>query len=89
MMGWQWHQLDHMQIICISLQTDNHASTSPLSPDALPAIQLKAVVTVLNTFLIIIIIIGKFPIVQGSQRIKLSVPKMLGARATFQCHTAS
>ena len=31
MMGWQWHQLDHMQIICILLQTDNHASTSPLS----------------------------------------------------------
>jgi len=30
MMGWQWHQLDHMQIICTSLQTDNHASTSPL-----------------------------------------------------------
>jgi len=28
---WQWHQLDHMQIICTSLQTDNHASTSPLS----------------------------------------------------------
>ena len=21
-MGWQWHQLDHMQIICTSLQTD-------------------------------------------------------------------
>jgi len=31
MMGWQWHQPDHMQIICTSLQTDNHASTSPLS----------------------------------------------------------
>jgi len=31
MMGWQWHQLDHMQIICTSLQTDNHASTSPAS----------------------------------------------------------
>jgi len=30
MMGWQWHQLDHMQIICISLQTDNHAKTSSL-----------------------------------------------------------
>ena len=30
MIGWQWHQLDHMQIICASLQTDNHASTSPL-----------------------------------------------------------
>jgi len=40
MMGWQWHQLDHMQIIFTSLQTDNHASTSPLSfyrPDAPPA----------------------------------------------------
>jgi len=27
---WQWHQLDHMQV-CTSLQTGNHASTSPLS----------------------------------------------------------
>ena len=26
---WQWHQLDYMQV-CISLQTDNHASTPPL-----------------------------------------------------------
>jgi len=31
MMGWQWHQLGHMQINCTSLQTDNHGSTSPLS----------------------------------------------------------
>jgi len=31
MMGWQWHQLDHMQIICTSLQIDNHAITSPLN----------------------------------------------------------
>jgi len=23
MMGWQWHQLDHMQIICTSLQMHN------------------------------------------------------------------
>jgi len=29
--GWQWHQLDHMQITCTSLQTDNHASTSSLN----------------------------------------------------------
>ena len=39
-MEWQWHQVDHMQIICTSLQTDNYASTSPLSfygSDALPA----------------------------------------------------
>ena len=27
---WQWHQLGHMHV-CISLQTDNHASTPPLS----------------------------------------------------------
>ena len=26
----QWHQLGHMQV-CTSLQTDNHASTQPLS----------------------------------------------------------
>jgi len=30
MIGWHWHQLDHMQVICTSLQTDNHASTSSL-----------------------------------------------------------
>ena len=39
---WHWHQLGHMQV-CISLQTDNHASTPPLMffyrPDALPAAQ--------------------------------------------------
>jgi len=27
---WQWHQLGRMQV-CTSLQTDNHANTSPLS----------------------------------------------------------
>ena len=27
---WQWHQLGHMQV-CTSFQTDNHASTPPLS----------------------------------------------------------
>ena len=41
---WQWHQLGHMQV-CTLLQTDNQASTSPLSfyrPDALPADQPTA-----------------------------------------------
>ena len=41
---WQWHQLGHMKV-CTSLQTDNHASTSPLSfyrPDALPVAQPTA-----------------------------------------------
>jgi len=45
MMGWEWHQLDHMQIICTSLQTDNHTNISPLSlyrPDTLPAAQPTA-----------------------------------------------
>ena len=40
-----WHQLHHKQIICTSFQTDNHASTSPLTifrPDALPAAQPTA-----------------------------------------------
>jgi len=44
-MGWQWHQLDHMQTICTLLQTDNHASTSLLNfyrPDAVPAAQTTA-----------------------------------------------
>jgi len=27
---WQWHQLGRMQV-CTSLQTDNHASTSPVT----------------------------------------------------------
>ena len=31
MIGWQRHQLNRMQVICASLQTDNHASTSLLS----------------------------------------------------------
>ena len=31
MIGWQCLQLDHMQIICTSLQTDNHTSNSPFS----------------------------------------------------------
>jgi len=47
MMGWQWHQLDHMQVICTLLQTDNHASTSPLSftgrmPSCHPTNSIKA-----------------------------------------------
>jgi len=44
---WQWHQLGRMQV-CISLQTDNHASTSPLSfllagcPSCRPTNSIKA-----------------------------------------------
>jgi len=44
---WQWHQLNHMQV-CISLETDNHASTSPISflqagcPSCRPTNSVKA-----------------------------------------------
>ena len=44
---WQWHRLDHMQV-CTSLQTDNHASTPPLSflqagcPSCCPTNSVKA-----------------------------------------------
>jgi len=42
---WQWQQLEHMQVYTL-LQTDNRASTPPLSffyrPDALPATQPTA-----------------------------------------------
>jgi len=44
---WKWHQLGHMQV-CASLQTDNHASTPPLSflqagcPSCRPTNSVKA-----------------------------------------------
>ena len=44
---WQWHQLGRMQV-CTSLQTDNHASTPPLSflqarcPSCRPTNNIKA-----------------------------------------------
>ena len=41
-LGWQWHQLDHMQTVCTSLQTDNHTDTSSVNfytPGALPDAQ--------------------------------------------------
>jgi len=44
---WQWHQLGHMQV-CTSLQTDNNASTPPLSflragcPSCCPTNSVKA-----------------------------------------------
>jgi len=43
-----WHQQDHMQIICTLLQTDNHATTSPLDflqarcPSCRPSNSIKA-----------------------------------------------
>jgi len=43
---WQWHQLGHMQV-CTALQTDKHASTSPVflqagCPSCRPTNSVKA-----------------------------------------------
>jgi len=51
---WQWHQLGHMQV-CISLQTDNHATTPPLSflqagcPSCRPTNSVKALKALFST----------------------------------------
>ena len=50
---WQWHQLGHMQV-CTSLQTDNHASTPPLSflqagcPSCRPTDSVNALKAIIN-----------------------------------------
>ena len=52
---WQWHQLGHMQV-CTSLQTDNHASTPPLSflqagcPSCRPTNSVKALAAIRTIF---------------------------------------
>jgi len=56
--AWQWHQLGHMQV-CISLLTDNHASTPPLKfftglcPSCCPTNNVKAL-KVLNWYHVLI-----------------------------------
>ena len=51
---WRWHQLGHMQV-CTLLQTDNHASTPPLSflqagcPSCHPTNSVKALKAIINT----------------------------------------
>jgi len=62
MMVWQWHQLDHIQIICTSLQTDNHTSTSVLNfmqtgcSSCHPTNSVKALKAVLLNWIEIVII---------------------------------
>ena len=53
---WQWHQLGHMQV-CTSHQTDNHASTPPLSflpagcPSCRPTNSVKALKAIMRVTL--------------------------------------
>ena len=55
----RWHQLGHMQV-CTSLQTDNHASTPPLSflqagcPSCRPTNSVKALKAKCSAWLVII-----------------------------------
>ena len=57
---WQWHQLCHMQV-CISRQTDNHASTPPLSllqagcPSCCPTNSVKALKGYISIYHIVIV----------------------------------
>jgi len=50
---WQWHQLGHIEV-CMSLQTDNHARTPPLSflqagcPSCCPTNSVKALKATLS-----------------------------------------
>jgi len=59
----QWHQLDHMQTISTSLQTDNHNNTPSLNfyrPDALPDAQ--PTVRALAALLFCIIVYWQFTV---------------------------
>jgi len=57
---WQWHQLGHMQVC--TLQTDNHASTPPLSflqagcPSCRPTKSIKALKAIVITIITVIIL---------------------------------
>ena len=56
---WQWHQLGHMQV-CTSLQTDNYASTPPLSilqagcPSCCPTNSVKALKAKCTLWIIVV-----------------------------------
>jgi len=59
---WQWHPQGHMQVICTQLQTDNHASTPPLSflqagcPSCRPTNSVKALKASVAVFSMTLII---------------------------------
>jgi len=78
---WQWHQLGHMQI-CTLPQTDNNASSPPLSfyrPDALLAAQPTALEALFTqkltrnnqTFKKVILLTAKINIKFFTQKVKL------------------
>jgi len=63
---WQWHQLGHMQV-CISLQTDNHASAPPATtlvflqagcPSCCPTNSVKALKAEKKPLTGVIVVVG-------------------------------
>ena len=65
-MGWQWHHLDHMHIICTLLQTDHQTSTSSLDflqavcPSWRPTNSLKAPKAVYTDLLLLLLLLHPF-----------------------------
>jgi len=84
-MGWQWHKLDHMQIICTSLQTNNHASTSPLSfftgrmPSCHPTNSVKALKAMAQwrSWCYYVIVVAKLFVEQALLRRRVCSPLMI------------
>jgi len=85
---WQWRQLGHMQI-CTSLQTNNHASTPPLSflqagcPSCRPTNSVKALkacdMIMHRTFVFALMILSLLPLLLLLQQLLLllSLPGIL------------
>jgi len=51
MMGWQWHQLDHMQIICTTITTPVPHQSIFYGPDALPDTHLPDALFIRRAFI--------------------------------------
>ena len=94
---WKWHQLGHMQV-CTSLQTDNHASTPPLSffTGRMPFLPLPILKHELPQFVIFRIKLAaysehdKSQTETGCKRIWLAVDTVLRLRTwrpTYTFHT--
>jgi len=49
MMGWQRHQLDHMQIVCTLLHTEATQFLQARCPSCHPAISVKVLKAVVDT----------------------------------------
>jgi len=60
-LGWQWHQLDHMQTICILLQTDSH--TTPhhsIFTGRMPFLMLNQSVKALKATVTVTVLVLKY-----------------------------